>query len=181
MLLAPNAYVGLFIHCPPRKEKCKMPAQSIPILDNSVVSQQSVQRADQNDPIATWCLASGSPESRRARRQRGGLSQLRPPAGGEGVREKLEVLSLLTRLVDVEPGDRMYLLALPLSESGRSYCCLESTRCLVGCLVIFLTQKLNIFPYLANQLHCCVAVTAASLFLTFCFYSSQCAVASTSN
>lgn len=148
-----------------------MPAQSIPILDNSVVSQQSVQRADQNDPIATWCLASGSPESRRARRQRGGLSQLRPPAGGEGVREKF----------DVEPGDRMHLLALPLSESGRSYCCLESTRCLVGCLVIFLTQKLNIFPYLANQLHCCVAATAASLFLTFCFYSSQCAVASTSN
>ena len=75
----------------------------------------------------------------------------------------------LLTLFDVNSYLMTVLLAFPLSGNGR--CCYfsESTRCLVGCLVIISQQKTEHIYVSRYQLQCCFAVSTASLFLDFCF------------
>lgn len=71
------------------------------------------------------------------------------------------------------------LLALPLSEIGRIFFILVNA--VFGWMPChnLLPKKKNgtyLFTYLALSCKCCFAVMAASLFLNFCFYSSQCSI-----
>lgn len=49
----------------------------------------------------------------------------------------------------------------------------ESTRCLVGCLVITQQQTEHIYMYLAIKCKAVFAVSTASLFLDFCFIAMK--------